>query len=80
MPYDGKLLARARGELDNIRAKNRDEMQRRYTEVCVRAPELRDIDARLRGHMAQLVKLTIARGPDLREKIEQGITVKTAEK
>ena len=30
MPYDGKLLARARGELDKIRAENRDEMQRRY--------------------------------------------------
>lgn len=71
MTYDGKLLARARGELDNIRARNRDEMQRRYTEVCVRVPEIRGIDAKLRSHMAQLVKLTIARGPDLRERIEE---------
>ena len=71
MTYDGKLLARARGELENIRARNRDEMQRRYTEVCVRVPEIRGIDAKLRSHMARLVKLTIARGPDLRERIEE---------
>ena len=38
MPYDGKLLARARGELDNIRAKNRDETQRRYNEVLPTIP------------------------------------------
>lgn len=69
MPYDGKLLARARGELDNIRAKNRDEMQRRYAVVCVRVPEIRDIDARLRAHMAQLVRLTIGKGPDMQAEI-----------
>ena len=48
MPYDGKLLARARGELDDIRSRNRDEMQRRYNEVCARLPEIRNIDAQLR--------------------------------
>ena len=69
MPYDGKLLARARGELDNLRAGNRDEMQRRYAAVCARVPEIRDIDARLRAHMAQLVRLTIGKGPDMQEKI-----------
>ena len=69
MPYDGKLLARARGELDNIRAKNRDEMQRRYAVVCARVPEIRDIDARLRAHMAQLVRLTIGKGPDMQAEI-----------
>ena len=69
MPYDGKLLARARGELDNIRAKNRGEMQRRYAVVCARVPEIRDIDARLRAHMAQLVRLTIGKGPDMQAEI-----------
>lgn len=69
MRYDGKLLARARGELDSLRAKNRDEMQRRYAEVCARLPEIRDIDARLRAHMAQLVRLTIGKAPDMQEKI-----------
>ena len=69
MPYDGKLLARARGELDNIRAKNRDETQRRYNEVCARLPEIRSIDAELRGHMAKLVRLTIGKGPDMQAQI-----------
>ena len=70
MPYDGKLLARARGELDNIREKNRDEMQRRYNEVCARLPEIRSIDAELRGHMARLVRLTIGKGPDMQAQID----------
>lgn len=69
MPYDGKLLARARAELEERRAKNREETRRRYAAACARVPELRDIDARLRAHMAQLVKLTIGKDPDLRERI-----------
>ncbi len=69
MPYDGKLLARARGELDKIRARNGDEMTRRYTEVCDRVPEIRDIDAQLRAHMAQIVRLTISKDPNLKGRI-----------
>ena len=69
MSYDGKLLARARGELDHIRAANRGEMQRRYAEVTARVPEIREIDARLRAHMAQLVRLTIGKGPDMQAQI-----------
>jgi len=69
MKYDGKLLARAREELENIRAGNREEMQRRYTEVCDRLPEIRQIDAQLRGQMARLVRLTIAKGPGMQEQL-----------
>lgn len=70
MSYDGKLLARARGELENIRAKNREEMQRRYAEATARVPEIRRIDEKLRAHMAQLVRLTIGKGPDLKERLD----------
>ncbi len=70
MSYDGKLLARARGELDNIRAKNREEMQRRYAAACARIPELAGIDRQLRAHMAKLVRLTIGKGPDLKEQLD----------
>ena len=31
-------------------------MTRRYAEVCDRVPEIRDIDAQLRAHMAQIVR------------------------
>lgn len=69
MTYDGKLLARARAELDNIRAKNQAEQLYRQQAVYARIPEIREIDQRLRGHMAELVRLTIGRGPDMAEKI-----------
>ena len=71
MAYDGKLLARARAELDRQRSENRDEMQRRYTLACARVPQLRQIDAQLRAHMAQLVRLTIGKGPDLQERLKE---------
>ena len=71
MSYDGKLLARARGELDNIREKNRAEMQRRYAAACAKIPELPEIDRQLRAHMARLVRLTIGKGPDLKERLDE---------
>ncbi len=69
MGYDGKLLARARTELDSVRAANRAEQQRRQAEVYARLPEVREIDTRLRAHMARLVRLTIGKGPDLQQQI-----------
>ncbi len=71
MPYDGKLLARARDELENIRQKNRDETLRRYAEVTARVPEIRCIDEKLRSHMARLVRLTIGKGPDLEARLAE---------
>ena len=71
MTYDGKLLARARRELEKDRAANRDEMLRRQAEVYARVPEIRQIDTELRAQMAQLVRLTIARSPSLAEELEQ---------
>ena len=69
MTYDGKLLAKARTELDNIRAKNQAEQQYRQQTVYTRVPEIRVIDGRLRGHMAELVRLTIGRPSDMAERI-----------
>ena len=69
MGYDGKLLARARERLEKQRQNNRDEQQRRLDLVYARVPEIREIDAALRGHMAKLVSLTLSRRPDMREQI-----------
>jgi hypothetical protein len=71
MAYDGKLLARARTELEGIRAANRAEQQRRLTEVYGRLPEVQEIDTRLRAHMARLVRLTIGHRDDLQQQISQ---------
>ena len=71
MPYDGKLLAQARAELAQRRENNRSEQQRRIASVYARAPEIEQIDGRLRRQMAELVRLTVSRAPDLAERLEQ---------
>ena len=70
MTNDGKLLARARAELEKRREDNRLEQQRRQSAVYARLPELRAIDAQLRAQMAELVRLTIAKDPGLRERLD----------
>lgn len=69
MAYDGKLLARARGELDNIRRKNQEEQRSRQLLVYSRLPRIDEIDRLLRGHMARIVRLTISKSPDLAAQI-----------
>lgn len=71
MPYDGKLLARARAKLDALRAENEAEHQRRVLEVYGRAPEIERIDVRMRSQMAELVRLTVSRRGDLGERLEE---------
>lgn len=70
MPYDGKLLAMAREALEQRRADNAAEQQRRLSLVYARDPEIEQIDLRLRRQMAELVRLTVSRAPDLAEKLE----------
>ena len=65
MAHDGKLLARAREALEQDRAANQAEQQRRTEQVYRDIPQVEQIDDRLRGHMAELVRLTISRPPDL---------------
>ena len=69
MAYDGKLLARARTELEKQKSANREELQRRRNEVYAALPEVNRIDAALRNHMIGLVRLTIKGGSSLNEEI-----------
>ncbi|MGI5976809.1 MAG: ATP-binding protein [Candidatus Limivicinus sp.] len=71
MAYDKKLLARARAELENIRSSNQLEAQQRLALAYRRVPELKEIDDRMRGQMTELVRLTISRAPDIKERIEK---------
>jgi len=71
MAYDGKLLALARTQLDNIRADNQAEQHRRLSLIYSRIPEIRSIDEQMRRQMAELVKLTVSRSDKLGEKMEQ---------
>ena len=71
MPYDGTLLSKARAELDKIRQKNEEEHDRRLQQVYRTIPDLEMVDARLRSQMITLVRLTLSKDPDLKEKLAQ---------
>lgn len=70
MPYDGKLLARARAKLEERRAANLAEQRRRRRMVYHELPELERIDADMRRQMAELVRLTVSRRPDIRQRLD----------
>ena len=69
MPYDGKLLARARAELDARRDANQAEHRRRLGAVYARAPGIQRMDAQLRRQMTELVRLTISKPADMKARI-----------
>lgn len=70
MKYDGKLLAKARGRLEEIKAGNQAEQNRRLSLIYSRIPEIESIDSRMRAQMAELVRVTIARKADVKERIK----------
>ncbi len=71
MPYNGKLLARARDRLSEIRSKNLETQQRRIDEVYRKVPEISELDRQMRSQMTQLVRLTISRSPDVKKQVEE---------
>lgn len=71
MAYDGKLLARARSALEARRADNLAEHESRLRAVYARVPEIRQLDQQMRRQMTELVRVTIAGGVDMPEKLER---------
>ena len=69
MAFDGKLLARARTQLDLIRSDNLAEHQRRLSLVYARVPEIQRMDETMRRQMTELVRLTISHPVDLKERL-----------
>lgn len=65
MALDGKLLAKARENLENIHANNVAEHYLRQEKIYSHIPEIERIDARLRTQMTELVGLTIRGGAEL---------------
>ena len=70
MALDGKLLARARENLENIHADNVAEHYLRQEKIYSRIPEIERIDTRLRTQMAELVGLTLRGGAELNTAIK----------
>ena len=70
MALDGKLLARARENLENIHADNVAEHYLRQEKIYSRIPEIERIDTRLRTQMVELVGLTLRGGAELNAAIK----------
>lgn len=70
MALDGKLLARARVKLADIHEANLQEQENRLRRIYLRIPEIESIDAQLRSHMTELVRLTISRDEKLKARLE----------
>lgn len=62
MSLEGKLLARARDRLGEIREKNAAESTRRHSAAYTRVPELRRTDDAIRSIMLELVGCAMGRG------------------
>ena len=71
MALDGKILAKAREQLDIIKGNNAAEHDRRTAAVYARVPRIAQIDMRLRQQMVELVGLTIKKGASLSADIGQ---------
>ena len=69
MPYNPKLLARARAKLNEIREENKAEHERRLRSVYQKVPEIQAIDARLSTQWMELTRLAFSRDEDQQEKI-----------
>ena len=70
MALDGKLLARARENLENLHANNVAEHYLRQEKIYSRIPEIERIDTRLRTQMTELVGLTLRGGAELNSAIK----------
>ena len=69
MPYNARLLARARARLSDIREENAAERQKRIRDVYRKVPEIEAIDNKLRTQMIELTRLALVRKDDSDEKM-----------
>ena len=70
MAIDGKLMAKARERLGAIKSENEKLQEERLLEVYSRVPEVRRIDAALRGLMGEVISASLKKGEAARRSIE----------
>ena len=71
MAIDGRLMAKARERLGEIKANNEKMQEERLMEVYSRVPEVRHIDAALRALMGEVVGASLKKGEAARRSIEE---------
>ena len=67
---EGRLLSKARNALAEKQRQNRMEENRRQTEIYALLPEVRELDGRIRGIMAELVALALGKAERSAEEME----------
>jgi len=70
MAIDGKLMARARERLGQIKANNEKLQEERLLEVYARVPEVRRIDNALRSLMGEVISASLKKGESARREID----------
>lgn len=70
MNYDGKILAAARAEKDEIRRRNEAEENRRAAEIREGIPRIAGINAQLANQMMVLASLAFSRESDVDERLK----------
>ena len=71
MAVDGKLMAKARERLAEIKAKNEAESEERLLLAYTRLPRLREIDGELRSVMGQVISASLRKGETARQAIDR---------
>lgn len=71
MPYNKKILGRARSRLADLHQANVDEHARRLRTVYFRIPEVEQIDLRLRSQMIELARLSFSHAAGTSEQMEK---------
>ena len=70
MAIDGKLMAKARERLEQIKTENAKVQEERLLEVYTRVPEVRAADARLRAIMGELISASLKKGEAAKSEID----------
>lgn len=71
MAVDGKLMAKARERLAEIKAKNEAEGEERLLLAYTRMPRLRAIDAELRAVMGDIISASLRKGEAAKQAIDR---------
>lgn len=71
MALDGKLLARARANLAEIRAENEKETKRREREVYSRIPRIEELDRKLSALVSRAVGEALKKGQDTQKAVAE---------
>ena len=66
MTIDGRIMQRAKERLDRARLLREQEYDRRLTDMYMRYPELMELDSKINGTIAHVIRVALEKGEDPR--------------